>query len=52
VDTQFSAHNTAGDAHSAQFAAKADLVDGAVPASQLPEMNYDRPARRQMRINA
>ena len=30
-------HNTAGDAHASLFAAKADLVDGKVPESQLPQ---------------
>ena len=30
-------HNAAGDAHASLFEAKADLVDGKVPASQLPQ---------------
>lgn len=30
-------HNAAGDAHASLFAAKADLVDGKVPESQLPQ---------------
>lgn len=36
ANTALLTHNTSSDAHTSQFAAKADLVDGKVPEEQLP----------------
>ena len=33
-------HNQSTDAHTSLFSGKADLVDGKVPAAQLPDMDY------------
>lgn len=39
VSEQIQEHNEASDAHSTLFEKKADLVDGKVPSSQLPEIS-------------
>ena len=51
IDTQMKANADAVEALQKGQSGKADLVDGKVPAEQLPNMNYDpkRPAQNTVR---
>ena len=51
IDTQMKANADAVEALQKGQSGKADLVDGKVPAEQLPDMNYDAKGTAQNKVS-